>query len=187
MLVVAVSGGTVIGVLASAFITGALARLAVPGPDPMPIWLTVLIGLAGSLGGGGLAYLAGSRSPYVVSTVGFIAAILLVIAYRRFIQRRPIVGRDAYQFPKRGFGIESYRQRLRRAGLDPDNMPTVTPLASMTGQPVSPPRATPGEDPIENPAHFLRLLDELHDGGVLSGEEYDAARLRLLERLRSQT
>ena len=111
--------------------------------------------------------------------------LFLVIAYRRFIQRRPIVGRDAYQFPKRGFGIESYRQRLRRAGLDPDNMPTVTPLASLTGQPASAPRATAGEDPLENPAHFLSLLDELHDGGVLSEEEYSAARLRLLERLRS--
>ena len=185
MIVAAVSGGTVIGVLASAFITGALARLAVPGPDPMPIWLTVLIGLAGSLGGGGIAYAAGSRSPYVVSTVGFFAAILLVIAYRRFIQRRPIVGRDAYQFPKRGFGIESYRQRLRRAGLDPDNMPTVTPLAPLTGQPASAPRAVAGEDPLENPAHFLGLLDELHDGGVLLEEEYSAARLRLLERLRN--
>ena len=31
--------GTVIGVLVSAFITGALARFAVPGPDPMPAWL----------------------------------------------------------------------------------------------------------------------------------------------------
>ena len=185
MLVAAVSGGTVIGVIASAFITGALARLAVPGPDPMPIWLTVLIGLAGSLGGGGIAYLAGLRSPYEVCPVGFFAAILLVVAYRRFIQRRPIVGRDAYQFPKRGFGIESYRQRLRRAGLDPDNMPTVTPLAPRTAQPAATPRATPGEDPLENPAHFLGLLDELHDGGVLSDEEYDASKLRLLERLRS--
>ena len=55
MILAAVSGGTVIGVLASAFVTGALARLAVPGPDPMPIWLTILIGLVGSLGGGGLA------------------------------------------------------------------------------------------------------------------------------------
>jgi len=185
VVLAAVSAGTVVGVLGSAFVTGALARLAVPGPDPMPIWLTVLIGLAGSLGGGGIAYAAGWRSPYEVSTVGFVAAILLVVAYRRFIQRRPIVGREAYQFPKRGFGIESYRQRLRRAGIDPDNMPTVTPLAPLTGQPVAAPRATPGEDPMENPAHFLALLDELHDGGVLSDDEYEAARLRLLERLRS--
>ncbi len=183
MLIAAVSGGTVIGVLASAFITGALARLAIPGPDPMPIWLTILIGLVGTLGGGGIAYAAGLRSPYAINTVGFVAAILLVVAYRRFVQRRPIFGRDAYTFPKRGFGIETYRNRLRRAGLDPDNMPTVTPLTPRTGQPVSA-RAAAGEDPVENPAHFLGLLDELHDSGVLSDDEYGAARLRLLERLR---
>ena len=102
-----------------------------------------------------------------------------------FIQRRPILGREAYKFPKRGFGIETYRQRLRRAGIDPDNMPAVTPLAPLTGPPVSAPRAAAGEDPMENPAHFLGLLDELHDGGVLTDDEYGAARLRLLERLRS--
>ena len=38
---------SVIALLASAFITGALARFAVPGPDPMPAWLTVVIGLVG--------------------------------------------------------------------------------------------------------------------------------------------
>ena len=185
MIIASVGAGTVIGVLASAFVTGALARLAVPGPDPMPIWLTIFIGLVGTLGGGGLAYAAGWRSPYEVSTVGFVAAILLVVAYRRFIQRRPILGQGAYKFPKRGFGIETYRNRLRKAGLDPDNMPTVSPLTPLRPQPVAAPRAAAGEDPLENPAHFLGLLDELHDGGVLSDEEYEAARLRLLERLRS--
>ena len=37
------------------FITGGLARLAVPGPDPMPVWLTVAIGLVGSAVGGAIA------------------------------------------------------------------------------------------------------------------------------------
>ncbi|HSX21252.1 MAG TPA: SHOCT domain-containing protein [Gaiellaceae bacterium] len=188
MVIAAVSGGTVIGVIASAFITGALARLAIPGPDPMPIWLTILIGLVGTFGGGGLAYLAGLRSPYAVSTIGFVTAILLVVAYRRFVQRRPIFGQGAYQFPKRGFGIETYRNRLRKAGLDPDNMPTVSPLTPLTGQPAAASRATTAgaaEDPLENPAHFIGRLDELHDAGVLSDDEYQAARLRLLERLRS--
>jgi len=41
------------------------------------------------------------------------------------------------------------------------------------------------DDPTENPAHYLGLLEELHDSGVLSDEEYDAARTRLLERLRA--
>jgi uncharacterized membrane protein YeaQ/YmgE (transglycosylase-associated protein family) len=116
----AVTVGTVVGVLISAFVTGGLARLAVPGPDPMPIWLTILVGLGGSLGGGGIAYAAGSRNPYVISTVGFAVAIALVVAYRRFVQRRPAIGRDAYRFPERGIGVDTYRERLNRAGIDPN-------------------------------------------------------------------
>jgi uncharacterized membrane protein YeaQ/YmgE (transglycosylase-associated protein family) len=182
MILASVGAGTVIGILISAFVTGALARLAVPGPDPMPAWLTILIGLVGSLGGGGIAYAAGARSPYLISVVGFGVAIALVVLYRRFVQRRAVVGRDAYRFPERGFGVEAYRDRLQRAGIDPDRIGTATPFGMAT-EPQAPPAS--GEDPIENPAHFLRLLDELHDAGVLEQDEYDTVRRRLLERLRS--
>jgi hypothetical protein len=175
----AVTFGTVVGVLLSAFVTGALARLAVPGPDPMPAWLTVLVGLGGSLGGGGIAYAAGARNAYVISLVGFGVAIALVVAYRRFVQRRPVLGRDAYRFPERGIGVDTYRERLQRAGIDPDRIGT-PPIATAS----APPSSAPHEEPTENPAHFIRLLDELHDAGVLDDEEYGAARTRLLERLR---
>jgi uncharacterized membrane protein YeaQ/YmgE (transglycosylase-associated protein family) len=36
----------------SGLIVGALARLALPGPDPMSIWMTIAIGLVGSFAGG---------------------------------------------------------------------------------------------------------------------------------------
>ena len=45
------SVGFVAAVILSAFITGGLARFALPGPDPMPIWLTIGIGLVGSIVG----------------------------------------------------------------------------------------------------------------------------------------
>jgi uncharacterized membrane protein YeaQ/YmgE (transglycosylase-associated protein family) len=184
VIVGAVTAGTVVGVLVSAFVTGALARLAVPGPDPMPIWLTILVGLGGSLGGGGVAYAAGSRNPYVISTVGFAVAIALVMLYRRFVQRRPVLGREAYRFPERGVGVDTYRERLHRAGIDPDRIGTAAqPLGA--AKEAQPPSAAAGETPTENPAHFIRLLDELHDAGVLDDEEYGAARTRLLESLRS--
>ena len=48
--------GAVIGALFTAFIIGALARFALPGPDPMPPWLTILIGLGGSAIGYGIVY-----------------------------------------------------------------------------------------------------------------------------------
>ena len=184
MIVGAVTAGTVIGVLISAFVTGGLARLAVPGPDPMPIWLTILVGLGGSLGGGGIAYAAGSRNPYVISTVGFAVAIALVMLYRRFVQRRPVLGREAYRFPERGVGVDTYRERLHRAGIDPDRIGTAAPPFGAPQQAQAAPAAA-GETPTENPAHFIRLLDELHDAGVLDDEEYGAARTRLLESLRS--
>jgi uncharacterized membrane protein YeaQ/YmgE (transglycosylase-associated protein family) len=183
MILAAVSFGTVIGVLIVGFVTGGLARLAVPGPDPMPVWLTILIGLVGAFGGGGIAYAAGARSDFAINTIGFGVAILLVVLYRRFVQRRAVVGRDAFRFPERGIGVEAYRERLHRAGIDPDRIGALPPLAGAAAVPA--PAAGTGEDPTQNPAHFIRLLDELHDAGVLDDDEYGAARTRLLERLRS--
>ena len=43
-------------------VVGALARLALPGPDPMSIWMTIAIGLAGSFLGGLLAGLLWHRA-----------------------------------------------------------------------------------------------------------------------------
>jgi uncharacterized membrane protein YeaQ/YmgE (transglycosylase-associated protein family) len=47
--------GSLLSIVFSGFLIGALARLALPGPDPMPFWLTVLLGLSGSIVGGGIA------------------------------------------------------------------------------------------------------------------------------------
>jgi uncharacterized membrane protein YeaQ/YmgE (transglycosylase-associated protein family) len=184
MLIASITAGTVIGILVSAFVTGALARFAVPGPDPMPAWLTVLIGLAGSLAGGGIAYLAGVRDPYVISTAGFIAAIALVVLYRRFVQRRPLLGPGAYRFPERGVGVKTYRARLEKAGIDPNRIGSPVARGPLAGP--APARSSSGDagTPDENPAHYLGLLEDLHDHGVLEDAEYDAAKARLLERLR---
>jgi uncharacterized membrane protein YeaQ/YmgE (transglycosylase-associated protein family) len=180
--------GAVISVIVTAFITGALARLALPGPDPMPIWLTVAIGLIGTLIGATIAYAIVGRDPAWISIGGFLATVVLVGLYRHFIQKRPIFGRDAYRFPERGVGVEQYRERLRSAGIDPDQIGTqlAPPLPGVDREQQRPPSAAASaDDPTENPAHFLGLLEELHDSGVLSDEEYDGARTRLLERLRA--
>jgi uncharacterized membrane protein YeaQ/YmgE (transglycosylase-associated protein family) len=181
--------GTIIAALASAFITGALARFAVPGPDPMPAWLTVVIGLGGTVIGGGIVLLTIGQSAGWVGTASFMASIVLVVVYRRFIQQRPLWGPDAYRFPKKGFGVEQYRERLQRAGIDPDHvMSPFVPATAANAQPAAGATAGPqegGGDPTENPAYYLRLIEELHDNGVLNDAEYDASRLRLLERLRA--
>ena len=84
--------GSIILIMIFGFITGSLARLAVPGPDPMPIWLTVAIGLAGSAGGGAVALAIWGRGTQAVGLFSFLGAILLVVAYRRLVQKRPLTG-----------------------------------------------------------------------------------------------
>lgn len=180
--------GSVIALLLSAFVTGALARFAVPGPDPMPAWLTVAIGLGGSLIGWGIVVAVVGPDASWVPTASLAAAVVLVALYRRFVQKRPLWGPGAYRFPERGFGVQEYRERLRQAGIDPDRIGApllggAVPQPAAAAAPAASRVDGPG-DPTENPAHYLGLLEELHDSGVLSDDEYAASRTRLLERLR---
>ena len=74
-------------------VVGALARLAVPGPDPMPWWATILLGVAGMWIGGILSWvLLGRGAGFFVS---LLTAVLLLIAYRKLVQKRPLTGPDA--------------------------------------------------------------------------------------------
>lgn len=148
------SAGVVVSILISGLFTGALARLAVPGPDPMPLWLTIAIGLTGSIIGAVVASALFDGNGYVVSFGSLGVAIALVLAYRHFVQRRPLVGEGARAFPKRGFGIEGYRERLRSVGVDPDR-----PVAVSTPRP-----ANPKEE-------HRRMLEELHRAGLLDDVE----------------
>jgi uncharacterized membrane protein YeaQ/YmgE (transglycosylase-associated protein family) len=72
------------------FVIGALARLAVPGPDPMGFFRTAAFGVAGSLLGGlaSQAFL-GRAGGFLVAFAG---AFALVLAYRTLVQRRPLTG-----------------------------------------------------------------------------------------------
>jgi len=69
-------------------VVGALARLALPGPDPMSALATIGLGLAGSFVGGILANLVlGHAGGLIFSVVG---AIVLLYLHRRFVQHRPL-------------------------------------------------------------------------------------------------
>jgi uncharacterized membrane protein YeaQ/YmgE (transglycosylase-associated protein family) len=67
----------------SGLIIGGLARLALPGPDPMSIGMTILIGLAGSFIGGllMLAITGGRNAGGIIVSVA--AATLIVYLIRR--------------------------------------------------------------------------------------------------------
>ena len=104
----------VLSIMFFGFVTGGLARLAVPGPDPMPVWLTVAIGLVGSAVGGGIAIAIWGKGTQAIGLLSFFGAMLLVVAYRRFVQKRPVIGPGALEFPQRGIGIERFRERRRK-------------------------------------------------------------------------
>jgi uncharacterized membrane protein YeaQ/YmgE (transglycosylase-associated protein family) len=145
------TASVVFAVILSGLWTGALARLAIPGPDPMPIWLTLAIGLTGSIVGAVVGQSISNDNGVVISFLSFGFAIALVAAYRRFVQRRPIFGPGALAFPERGLGVEQTRERLQKLGLDPNAL-----------------RPDPAR--LEQ-ARLEAMLKELHRAGVLTDDE----------------
>jgi uncharacterized membrane protein YeaQ/YmgE (transglycosylase-associated protein family) len=168
--------GALLSIAVSGFAIGALARLALPGPDPMPFSLTILLGVAGSLIGGGIAAAAfGTKHVFDTSSHAFVtllleiaAAVVILALYRRFVQLRPLSGPGARLFPTRGFGIKRMRARLTQLGIDPDRVRR----PGRSGSHQSNLSAT-------KQAAELEKLRDLHDKGTLTDEEYERARERL--------
>lgn len=166
--------GALLSIVLSAFLIGALARFALPGPDPMPFWLTILLGLGGSLVGGGIAAAVfgpshtfdSSGHAFLTLLLEIAAAIVLLAVYRRYVQRRPLSGPGAHAFPSRGVGVQRMRARLRQLGIDPDRLTSRHANGSSN--------LRPGEQTDE-----LEKLRELHDKGELSDEDYERERERL--------
>jgi uncharacterized membrane protein YeaQ/YmgE (transglycosylase-associated protein family) len=83
----------IVGLILWGFVVGGLARLALPGPDPMPWYATIGLGLGGSLIGGIIARLViGTAGGLILALIG---AILLLYLYRRFVQGRGLTGPSA--------------------------------------------------------------------------------------------
>ncbi len=128
----------------------------------MPVWLTVAIGLTGSIVGAVIGRAVSNDNGYVISFLSFGIAISLVAAYRRFVQHRPILGPGALAFPKRGLGVAGQRDRLKRLGVDPDALrPDPAKLERM---------------------RLEAMLQELHRAGLLSDEELAEKRAALERR-----
>ena len=85
----------IIVLLVVGFIAGGLARLLVPGPDPMSLAGTWLLGVLGSFLGGFLGYVlfGADVEDGVVQVSGVIGsvigAVLLLLLYRAIQRRRP--------------------------------------------------------------------------------------------------
>lgn len=74
----------VVVLVLSGLIVGALGRLAIPGPDPMGIGMTILVGIGGSLIGGLVGGLIFGRNgvPFIFA-VGGAALLVWIIRKRR--------------------------------------------------------------------------------------------------------
>jgi len=154
--------GSILMIMLFGFITGSLARLAVPGPDPMPVWLTVAIGLVGSAAGGALAIGIWGKGTQGIGIFSFLGAVLLVVAYRRFVQKRAIYGPEALKFPERGFGIERFQERRQK-------------LEDLARQA----RTEQAEQATASNESHLQKLRDLHEAGILTDEEFDEKKAQL--------
>ena len=80
--------GVLIMLVVGGLIVGGLARLALPGPDPMSIPMTIGLGIAGSLVGGLVARIfLGTGGGLIFAVLG---AMLVLYLHRRFVQKRPL-------------------------------------------------------------------------------------------------
>ncbi len=75
-------------------VAGALARLLVPGPDPMGIAGTIVLGIVGSFVGGFLGYVLVGKDPSegALQPAGFIGsvigAVIALLIYRAIVRGR---------------------------------------------------------------------------------------------------
>jgi len=77
----------IVAMLIAGFVIGALGRLVVPGPNPMGIFSTILVGLAGSFAGGIVGRLIfGPRYSYAVG-LSLIVSVLCTALIVYFLQR----------------------------------------------------------------------------------------------------
>jgi uncharacterized membrane protein YeaQ/YmgE (transglycosylase-associated protein family) len=89
----------IVALVLEGLVVGGLARLALPGPDPMGILATIGLGLAGTFLGGIVAWVfLGHAGGLIFAVLG---ATLLLYLHRRFVQHRPLTGPAARQLPPR--------------------------------------------------------------------------------------
>jgi uncharacterized membrane protein YeaQ/YmgE (transglycosylase-associated protein family) len=72
-----------IGLVISGLVVGALGRLAIPGPNPMSIGQTILVGIAGSFLGGLVGYLLFRNGGGLILSVLGAALIVWLLERRR--------------------------------------------------------------------------------------------------------
>ena len=87
--------GFILLVALSGLVVGALGRLVIPGPDPMSVFQTMLVGVAGSLAAGLITYYVFDREgvPGLLLSVACTALLVFAIRKTRDRQVGPAAGR----------------------------------------------------------------------------------------------
>lgn len=78
----------ILGWILTGLIVGALGRLAIPGPNPMSIGKTILIGIGGAFAGGFVGYILG-LGPFG----SYVLAVLAAAGIVYFLEKRNVTGR----------------------------------------------------------------------------------------------
>ena len=143
--------------LAGAFVVGGLARFALPGPDPLPVWLTMALGAGGSAVGLGVAAVLGvfsgdEENTWLAFLAALVGATVLLALFRRWVQKRPLTGPAAERRPRKPRGLR--RVVLRRPPRELDEADVEEP---------------DGRDPLEK-------LVALRDAGKISQDEFEKRR-----------
>jgi len=76
--------GWIIGSIITGLIIGALGRLVVPGPNPMSIGLTIVIGIGASFIGGTIGFIIGLRWFFnLILEIAVAAGIVVLVQQSR--------------------------------------------------------------------------------------------------------
>lgn len=75
----------ILGWILTGLVVGALGRLAIPGPNPMSIGKTILIGIGGAFIGGILSYALG-----LGAFGSYVVAVLAAAAIIYFLEKRNV-------------------------------------------------------------------------------------------------
>lgn len=80
----------ILGLLLSGLVVGALGRFAIPGPNPMSIGKTILVGIGGSLLGGLVGNLLFNRFGGFLFAIAGAALIVWLLDRRGTARRAPL-------------------------------------------------------------------------------------------------
>jgi uncharacterized membrane protein YeaQ/YmgE (transglycosylase-associated protein family) len=78
--------GFIISLIITGAIFGALGRLAIPGPNPMSIGMTILVGIGGAFLGGIVGALIGAGGLLVIILEVLGAALIVYLMQRRGVR-----------------------------------------------------------------------------------------------------